>query len=228
MWKKVGRKLEDRGIICLWVREPNRLNKLHYHIIVKNHISKAELQKAIEDAMPPRSVVKWRKRVEPIINEWRLCHYIFKAKVKGHNKRGVLVDDLYAGKRLLFHANLPFRKVGTIGDFWEQGKSKKKVWDDIKAIEQKIGEGLAKPNVKRLCQYVFDFLGGYIPLKDIERSYGLDAEGPAVQQWIESLLAGEWADADHAGAVPAMDRAVDRHRHRTGSPGVAEQLRRDK
>src|ERR1700722_2541988 len=95
MWKKVARKLEDRGIIALWVREPNRLNKLHYHIIVKNPISMADLKKAIEDAMSPRLVVKWRKRVEPIINEWRLCHYFFKAKVKGRTKKSVLVNDLY-------------------------------------------------------------------------------------------------------------------------------------
>jgi hypothetical protein len=148
MWKKVARKLEDRGIVCLWVREPNRLNKLHYHIIVKNEISEADLKRAIEDAMPPRSVVKWRKRVEEIKKEWRLCHYVFKAKVRGRNKKGILVDDLYRGKRLLFRANMPFKKVGTIGDFWEGGKSKKKRWDEIKAIEKKIGEGLEKPNVR--------------------------------------------------------------------------------
>jgi hypothetical protein len=106
----------------------------------------------------------------------------------------VLVNDLYRHKRLLFKANMPFRKVGTIGDFWEQGKSKTKMWDDIKAIEKQIGEGLEKPNVKRLCKYVFDLLGGTVSLKQIERSYGLDADGRAVQDWIESLLAGEWAE----------------------------------
>jgi hypothetical protein len=89
-----------------------------------------------------------------------------------------------------------FRKVGTIGDFWERGKSKTKMWDDIKAIEKKIGEGLEKANAKRLCHYVFDLLGGAVSLKDIERSYGLDADGPAVQNWIELLLAGEWAEDD--------------------------------
>src|SRR5262249_26057728 len=36
LWEKTKRKLNDRGIVCLWVREPNRLNKVHYHIIVKN------------------------------------------------------------------------------------------------------------------------------------------------------------------------------------------------
>jgi hypothetical protein len=196
MWKKVARKLEDRGIVCFWVREPNRLNKLHYHIIVKNEISEADLKKAIEESMPSRKVVKWRKRVEPIKKEWRLCHYVVKAKIKGRNKKGIMAEDLYRDKRLLFLAKLKFRKVGTIGDFWEGGRSKKKMWKEIKAIEKQIGEGLEKPNVKRLCEYVYDFLGGCVPLKHIERSYGYDAEGPAVQDWIESLLAGEWAEED--------------------------------
>jgi hypothetical protein len=35
-----------------------------------------------------------------------------------------------------------------------------------------------------------------VSLKGIERSYGLDFDGPAVQNWIESLLAGEWAEDD--------------------------------
>ena len=194
MWPKVCRKLKERGIVALWVREPNRLNKCHYHILIKNNISMADLKRAIEDAMPSRKVVKWRKRVEPIKHEWRLCHYIVKAKIRGHNKKGIMVEDLYRHKRLLFVAKLKFKKVGTIGDFWEQGKNKKKFWDEIKTIEQRIGEGLDKPNVKRLCQHVFDFLGGFVPLKKIERSYGYDADGPAVQDWIESLLTTEWTD----------------------------------
>ena len=161
---------------------------------IKNNISMADLKRAIEEAMPSRKVVKWRKRIEPIKNEWRLCQYIVKAKVRGHNKQGVMVEDLYRHKRLLFVAKLQFKKVGTIGDFWEQGKNKKKFWDEIKAIEQRIGEGLDKPNVKRLCKHVFDFLGDFVPLKKIERSYGYDADGKAVQDWIETLLTTEWAD----------------------------------
>ena len=48
MWDKGKRKLKERGIVCLWVREPNSLNKVHYHIIVKNHISQKELKNAID------------------------------------------------------------------------------------------------------------------------------------------------------------------------------------
>lgn len=198
MWPKVCRKLKDRGIVALWVREPNSLNKCHYHILIKNMISKTDLMRAIEESMPSRQVVKWRKRVEPIKNEWRLCHYIFKAKISGHNKKGIFVKDLYRSKRLLFSAKLKFKKVGTIGDFWEQDKSKKKLWDEIKAIEKRIGEGLEQPNVKRLCQHVYDFLGGYVPLKTIERSYGFSSDSEAVQNWIDSLLTGEWAEENAA------------------------------
>jgi hypothetical protein len=194
LWEKTKRKLNDCGIVCLWVREPNRLNKVHYHIIVKNAISKADLKKAIEESMPSRKVVKWRKRVEPITKEWRLCYYVFKAKASGRNKHGVMVNDLYRHKRLLFLPNLPFKKVGTIGDFWERGKSKKKLWDEIKAIEKRIAEGLEKPNVKRLAEYVHDLIGGYFPLKEIERSFGLDADEPVVQDWIDRLLATDWAE----------------------------------
>ena len=82
--------------------------------------------------------------------------------------------------------------------FGEQGKSKKKLWDEIKAIEKRIGEGLEQPNVKRLCQHVYDFLGGYVPLKKIERSYGFSSDSDAVQNWIDSLLTGEWAEEDAA------------------------------
>ena len=138
------------------------------------------------------------RRQEPQADEAALHHYVFKAKVKGYDRRGVFRTDLHRAKRLLFKANMPFRKVGTIGDFWEQGKSKAKMWDDIKASEQRIGDGLAKPNVKRLCKYIHDYLGGMVPLQRIERSYGYDADGPAAQDWIRSLLAGEWADNDAA------------------------------
>ena len=138
--------------------------------------------------------MKWRKRVEPIKNEWRLCHYIVKAKIKGHNKKGVMVDDLYRHKRLLFVSKLRFKKAGTIGDFWEQGKNKMKLWNDIKVIEKRIGEGLEDRNVGRLAEYVHDMIGGYLPLKEIERSFGYWSNEAFVQDWIDRLLATEWAD----------------------------------
>jgi hypothetical protein len=100
-------------------------------------------------------------------------------------------------KRLLFHPNLPFKKVGTVGEFWEQGKSKAKLWEDIQNIEKRISEGLAKPNLKELCQHIsLEFFKSSESLKQIERSYGYFADTKAVQDWIDELKQTEWADGN--------------------------------
>ena len=192
MWKRVVRKLQSRGVVALWVREPNRLNKLHYHILIKNRITIGDLRDAFEESMPPRSLVQWRKRVEPIKHEVRLCYYIFKSKLRGTNEKGVFLEDLYGSKRLLFKASMPFKKVGTIGDFWEQGKSKAKLWNEIIAIEQGIAEGSDKPNVERLAKHVYELLGRCVPLKQIQRSYRFWHDSDGVQNWIQNLTAEEW------------------------------------
>lgn len=194
MWKDACRTLRRKGIVALWVREPNRRNKVHYHLLVKNLVGKRELEKAIEDAMPDRPRVQWRKRVEPIRNEWFYCHYIAKAKVSGHI-RGREVKDLYAKKRLLFKTNLKLKKYGVIGNFWE--RPKRKLWDEIRETEKRIGEGLEKPNVKRLAKYVYEEFLGPTPnlsLKDFERAFGYWPDSEGVQNWIDSLLAGKWAE----------------------------------
>ena len=48
---------------------------------------------------------------------------------------------------------------------------------------------------RSIPEYVHDLLGGYFPLKEVERSFGLDAYEPVVQDWIDRLLATEWAEA---------------------------------
>jgi hypothetical protein len=187
-WLSACRKLRRRGIVCLWVREPNKSNKVHYHLIIKNAIGKKELEQAIEDAMPNRSEVKWRKRVEPIKSEWHYAHYLTKAKISGFLD-GRKVDDLYGRKRLLFKANLNLKKYGVIGDFWE--RPKKRLWDEIRDKERRIAEGLERPNVRRLANHVYEMLGATVALTRIERSFGLRADSNGVQDWIESLFAGD-------------------------------------
>ncbi len=190
MWAKVKRKLNDRGIVAFWAIEANRLNKLHFHLIVKNEITEANLKKAIDESMPPRSTMKWRKRVEPIKNEWRLCHYVVKARVSGRNRQGVVVDDLYRRKRLLFHPKLPFKKVGTIGYFWENGKSKKKLWDEIKAIEKKIDEGWADHRVQKIVKYIHELVGEAVPFEKIRRSYSHAANEQQIEAWLKTMNFG--------------------------------------
>jgi len=191
LWTKACLKLRRKGIVALWIREPNKANKVHYHLIVKNNIGKKELEQAIEAAMPSRTHVRWRKRVEPIRNEWYYCHYITKAKVGGYI-HGQRIADLYMRKRRLFKANQKLKKYGVIGDFWE--RPKKRLWQEIRDKEKQIAEGLENPNVKRLAKHVHDMFGGDVPLKDIERSFGYWSEEAYVQDWIDRLLAGEWAE----------------------------------
>jgi hypothetical protein len=193
-WEQVCRKLRGAGIVALWIREPTRSGKVHYHLIIRTKINRKELEKVIKVAMPTKQPGQkragWHKSIKPVTDDWQLAHYVTKAKIAGF-VRGKRVDDYYANKRLLFVPGLPFNKVGAIGNFW--AKSKATIWDDVKANEKKIAEGLAKPNVKRLAKYAHDLIDGYFPLKTIERSFGAWADGRAVDGWIESLLQGEWA-----------------------------------
>lgn len=196
-WEKVCRKLRESGIAALWIREPTKSNKVHYHLILRTRIDRKKLEKVVKEAMPKKQPGQkragWHKSIKPVTDDWQLAHYVTKAKIAGYFK-GQRVADYYTSKRLLFVTGLRLNKVGEIGGFWV--KSKIKMWGDIKAIEKRIGEGLGKPNVRRLAEYVYDLIGGYIPLKNIERSFGSQADSPVVQEWIEQLLDGEWASQD--------------------------------
>ena len=170
-WTKTCRSLRLKGIVAIWVREPNKSNKVHYHLMVKNQIGKKQLERAIEESMPSRKLLRWRKRVEPIKNEFRLAHYLTKAKISGYIK-GRQVADFHRTKRLLFKTNRAWKKYGVIGAFWE--RPKKKLWQEIRDIEKKIAEGLEQPNVKQYAKFLFDLVGGYVPLRQIERSIGIN------------------------------------------------------
>ena len=128
--------------------------------------------------------------MEEIENEWYYAHYMTKAKVAGFVK-GRRITDLYAKKRLLFKANLGFKKYGVIGDFWEPGKTKKGLWDEIKTREKRIADGLEDYDVKRAAKYVHEFVGEAVPLEDIMRSFGYWSESPGVRRWVEKALQAE-------------------------------------
>jgi hypothetical protein len=192
MWTTACRTMRRRGLVGLWVREPNKANKVHYHMIVLNDMSKRELERIVEEAMPDRQQVKWRKRVEIIDSEWNYCHYISKCKVS-QSFGGHTTQDKYASKRLLFKPHLKFKKYGSIGSFWV--RPKKTLWDEIKETERRIAEGLDEPHVRALTQHVFDLLDGTVALHKIERSFGRSSDAPSVQRWINSLFSDDWATA---------------------------------
>ena len=189
IWSKACRILRKRKIVCIWVREPNRLNKVHYHLIVKSPVRKKDLASAIEAAMPPRSKYRWRKRIERIKNQYRLANYVVKSKVPGVNRNGLYVKDLYREKRLLFCENIGFKKIGTIGDFWEGGTNKKKMWKEIQGIEKKIDLARRDNNVLAAAKYIHEMIGDDFryPLKKIERSYLFFSDTEAVQRLIRRI-----------------------------------------
>lgn len=193
-WDKVCLSLRRSGIIALWVREPTRSDKVHYHLILRNRIDRKALEKVIKAAMPQKlpgqKRAGWHKSIRPVKDDWQLANYVVKAKIGGYVKKR-WVDDYYANKRLLFVTGLPFNKVGEVGGFWVKPKSK--MWDSIKAVEERIDAGLKEPNIVRLVYHAHDLIDGYFPLGDIERSFGYASDSPAIQQWIEQLLQDEWA-----------------------------------
>jgi hypothetical protein len=199
LWKQICRRIGRHGIVALWVREPTRSGKIHYHLILKNQIKKSDLERAIKESMPRRTETGWHKRIQRVTNAWRLAHYVTKAKVPGWVE-GKRVEGYYARKRLLFKSGLRLVKSNTIGPFWEKPKSI--LWEEIIEVEKRLDEGLDQPGVLDLLDHVFDMLDGTVPIKRIERAFGYHADSAAVRRWLEQLI----ADAD-GGYEPVGGRA---------------------
>ena len=189
-WRKASRNLNRSGVVALWVREPTRTNKVHYHLLLRSIHSKEQLTTIIEECLPSRASGRWHKNIKKVRpRDGRLLRYITKAKTAGKTKSGVYLSDLYHKKRLLFKSGLGIRKVGTIGKFWV--KSRKAIWDDVKAREKRIAEGLEQPNVRRLANYAYEFVDGYVPLPQIERNFGYYWDSAGTQNWIEQVFGHE-------------------------------------
>lgn len=182
-WTKICRKLRD-WIVALWVREASLSNHCNYHLIVKNEITKDELEEAIENSMPKREIVPWHKCIEPIINQIIYPRYITKAAVKGL-VNGKLVRDKYRDKRLLFKPNLGFEKYGFIGPFWEISKTT--MWENVQNSEKTIADGLKKPNIKPYAKHIHELVGKERTLKQIQRKYGIAAHDPEFQKIVKAF-----------------------------------------
>ena len=183
LWTKVCRNLRRQGVVALWVREPTRSNKVHYHLLVSSEISKAALAKAIKESMPSRTVTGWHKSIRQVTDDFGLAHYITKAEIAGTEKRTHRsVNDLWAKKRLLFKPKLKIRKHGTIGSFWV--KPARKIWKDFQDVEKKISEGLKDHRVRKIIKHIHKMVGDSVPLRRIERSYGYFADEKQIREWL--------------------------------------------
>lgn len=187
-WSAVCLSLKRRGIVALWVREPSRQNHCNYHLIIKNEISRRDLEDAIEGAVPPRSELPYHKHIGRIASQWHYIRYMTKAKTGGY-VNGRFVSDKYRKKRLLFIQGPRLWKSFHIGDFWE--KPRDDIWDEIKDREKKIAEGLERPLIRQLCEHVYEMCGGAVSRKRIERSFGYSADTSTIREWAETVDQGD-------------------------------------
>ena len=194
IWSKATLTMKRRGVVAVWVMEPTRSGKFHFHLLLRNKTTKKQLEQAIKDAMPQKQPDQkrsgWRKKIVAVKDgeEWELENYIVKAKQEGYVK-GQWSQDRYTHKRLLFVPKLGLKKVGKIGEFW--AKPREVLWQGVIDREQRIGEGLQNPGVRKLAKYICHMLNGEVSLEEVLRSYGYSADEPWVQAWIAELVSGD-------------------------------------
>ena len=185
LWTKAARRLKDEGVVALWVREPTKNNRIHYHLIVNDNIGKKQLADAIERAMPNRADISWHKQIKPIKSDYNYTRYLGKAKTAERKGGKVTKRDKWKAKRLLFQKNLGLKKVGCINkSFWI--KPKKVLWKEISDIEKRIGDGLEQFGVEELAECVADMIGE--PLKDVRRRLAFHSNDTTIQDWIETVV----------------------------------------
>jgi hypothetical protein len=193
-WSKVRRKLNQAGVVAYRVLETTTdghgkpTNRVHYHLLVKSQHTKHELEGIIDRSIPEG--IPYHKHIKPIKNQWGFICYILKARVEG--RRGEWLKDLYRNERILFRPNLGIKKIATVGKFWT--KPKAKIWEEIKAQEEQIGNNLEEKKLRRLVNFVHeDFFGGQMARKDIERSIGRHADNDGIRRWAEQVFA-RWTE----------------------------------
>ncbi len=153
LFQKASRVLRIKGINAFWIREVLPSEKVHYHFLIQDNISREHLAKICEVSFPSRKETGWHKRILPVpsvLDHNRISRYVCKSKVKGVY-RGKLVADKYRRKRHLFNARTGLKKHGTIGSYWTEKPAD--VWDTIKERERWIASicrtmGMEVPAVK--------------------------------------------------------------------------------
>jgi len=150
-WTEICRKLRAKGIVALWVREVSRTNRVHHHLLLRTPISRTALERVVAECLPDQEALPTHSKLLVVNDEWRLVHYLAKAKITGY-VQGEPVDDYYAEKRLLFKPNLGLKKFGTLGSFW--GRPKRELWQEVIEEELRISEALGNPYVSKLVMLI--------------------------------------------------------------------------
>jgi hypothetical protein len=202
-WTIITRHLRRSNVAALWVREITRLNKVHYHLLVRlgsqndSHdalglqINKIQQQiKQAADAVKPHRL---RVQVRPksirgagAVREYTA--YMTKARVRGEID-GKPVKDVYANKRLLFKPKLGMDKYGTINSkqFWH--KHKDTIWQEVREHEAAISPFSKMAKVKKQGRIISRLASPEYSRRTIERQIAehLMAVGDVVGQLLNPL-----------------------------------------
>lgn len=176
-WAKVCRNLRRLGIVCLWVREITRTNKIHYHLLVRSQHSRSQLQDILDSTVPesvPHHVYITKLNHK---SQFWYPRYITKAKVQTELSR-----DKYASKRILFKPKLGITKYGVIGKFWIVGENKQTLWKRIVEREKTIAQNRQDVGLQSLVSWF-----GCDPPEYIVRRLAMQLEARPIQDWIGKL-----------------------------------------
>lgn len=170
-WSKACRYLTGKGVVALYTCEVSRRsNRFNYHMLLRSRTP--NLSALLKFAT---KTVETNIKVEEYNpGEGRYTvRYMAKAKTAKYKNGEIVSRDRWARKRVLLCQELKMRRYGTIGPFWPTGMNKEDIWNEIKAQEKKISEGLQQPGAEEYALELHELIGGYYPLNRVRRSVGL-------------------------------------------------------
>jgi len=172
LWGKITKNLRRHNFVGLWVREPSPVtNHVNYHILSKSDDADACLRKSIPAGVPHHLHVKpFDRRLA-----WYGVRYVVKAKTPKYFNGLLVSRDRWMAKRSFFIEKAGIAKYGTVGDFWEKGKTKVSLWGEIKATEKRISNGMTLPGAEEQVDYLNELTQGYLGRARICRAVGFHA-----------------------------------------------------
>jgi hypothetical protein len=172
LWGKITKNLRRHRFIGLWVREPSVVtNHVNYHILSKSDDAEATLRKCIPaDVSHHLHAKPFDRRMA-----WYGVRYIVKARTPKYFNGRLVSRDRWMAKRSFFIEKVGIDKYGTVGDFWEDGKSKISLWEEIKATEKRISDGMTLPGAEELVDYLNELTQGHQGRARIRRAVGFHA-----------------------------------------------------
>jgi hypothetical protein len=170
LWSKACRYLKNNHVIALYVCEVSRRsNRFNYHLLLRSQTP--NLKDLLKFALKGVKTNIKPEVYEP--GEGRFTvRYMTKAKTPKYRHGELATKDRWARKRVLLRQELKMRKYGTIGDFWPHGMNKDNIWDEIKAHERRISEGLQQPGAEEYARELYELIQGYFSLNRVRRSVG--------------------------------------------------------